>query len=518
MEHRVAKDALREGQMVEVLAGERKLLLLKADGEYRAYAARCPHYGAPLADGLLHDGRVLCPWHKSVFDALSGDLLQPPTLAALPWFPVRVEGGEVYVEVPEDAKRQRTPRMVSFDPDADPRTFAVIGGGAVGATAVAALREGGFRGRILMVSAEDRWPYDRPNLSKDYLAGEAGPDWLTLRPDSFYEEHDIERVANVVGSFDAVTRRIDLVNGRTMAPSAVLIAPGAEPRRLQVAGAGLPGVRTLRSRDDCDELIAAAKQAEHVVVVGASFIGMEVAAGLTHRGKDVVIVAPDEVPFAATLGPVVGDVLRGAHEARGARFRLGHRPAAILGEQRVTAVELDDGERLPADLVVVGIGVQPRTGFVHGLPREKDGGLRVDQQLRAAPGVWAGGDVASYPEAHVGERVRIEHWRLAEQHGRAAGLSMAGEGSAFDGVPFFWTQQAGVTLGFAGVGAGWTETIVSGDAGARDFTVFYCRDEQVRAACGTRDRELGVFIELMRAAALPPASALRKGEGLEAFL
>ena len=254
-------------------------------------------------------------------------------------------------------------------------------------------------------------------------------------------------------------------------------------------------------------------------MIGASFIGMEVAASLTHRGRQVTVVAPDEVPFARTLGATVGEMLRAAHEAQGTSFRLGKRPLALHGNGEVTAVELDDGERLPADLVVVGVGVSPRTAFVRGLPVDDDGGIRVDEQLRAAPGVWAGGDVARYPEAHVGEPVRIEHWRLAEQHGRAAAFSMAGAGEAFDGVPFFWTQQAGLLLGFAGVGAGWTDTIVSGEPAAHDFTVFYCKGEQVRAACGTRNRELDVFTELMRTGSVPPAAALRAARGgLDAYL
>ena len=213
MEHRVARDELREGEMAEVRAGERKLLLVRTGGQYRAFAARCTHYGAPLAEGLLHDGRILCPWHQSVFEAETGDLLQPPALAALPQYAVRVEAGEVYVDVPDDAKRQRSMPMAAYDPDADGRTFVIVGGGAVAATAAATLREAGFAGRVVVISAEDRWPYDRPNLSKDYLAGEAGADWLPLHPGAFYERHGIERMHDTVTGLDVAGRRLETSGG-----------------------------------------------------------------------------------------------------------------------------------------------------------------------------------------------------------------------------------------------------------------------------------------------------------------
>jgi apoptosis-inducing factor 3 len=519
MEHRVAADELRDGEMREVRAGKRRLLLVRAGNTYRAFGGTCPHYGAPLAEGLLHDGRVLCPWHQSVYDALRGDLLEPPSLAALPGFAVRVDGDSVLVDVPDDAGRQRPMPMAEPDPDADGRLFAVIGGGAVAGAAAGALREAGFRGRILIVSAEDRWPYDRPNLTKDYLAGDAGADWLPLRPDGFYERHGVERLHDTVVGLDVQRRVLRLLSGAELAPDAVLVASGAEPRRLDVPGHDLPGVLTLRSWDDCERLKEQVQHARQVVVVGASFIGMEVAASLAQLGRRITVVAPDEVPFARVLGATVGGVLLGAHRTRGTEFRLGRRPVALHGYGGVTTVELDDGEMLAADLVVLGVGVTPRTAFIEGVTRCDDGGLRVDEELRVAPGVWAGGDAARYPEPHVGEPVRIEHWRLAEQHGRAAAFSMAGQGRPFDGVPFFWTQQAGLTLGFAGVAGRWSDEIVTGDPEEGDFTVFYAAGDRLRAACGTRDKELDVFAELMRQGRLPAAAALRSARGgLESFL
>ena len=513
MEYNTGPDSLNDGQMKQVEAGARKVLLLRVGGEYHAYASRCPHYQAPLAKGLLHDGRVLCPWHQSVFDAVTGGLLDPPALAALPEFKVRVADGEVYVDVPDDAKGQRPMAMVTPDFGADTRTFAIIGAGAAAGTAVAALREAGYRGRIVLISQEDRWPYDRPNLSKDYLAGEAEAKWLPLRAPAFYERHGIERIHARVTSLDVRTRRIDLEGGESMTPDAVLIASGGVPRRLTIPGGDLPGVFTLRSWSDCDRILTAVEQAENVVVVGASFVGMETAASLVLRGKHVTVVAPEATPFERTLGATVGDTLRVLHEAKGVRFRLARTPVALHGDQRVETVELDDGTTLPADLVVAGVGVTPATTFVRGVELDPDGGIRVDDRFRVAPGVWAAGDVARYPEPHAGEALRIEHWRLAEQHGRAAAFAMAGAGEAQTGdaqvgVPFFWTVQFGLRLGFVGVGPGWTDTLVVGDPGAHDFTVYYSANDTLRAACGTRDRDLAIFAELMRTGTLPPASVL----------
>jgi apoptosis-inducing factor 3 len=509
MEQRLAGVTLADGQMTEAEAGSAKVLVVRTGDVYHAYAARCPHYQAHLADGLLHDGRILCPWHQSVFEAATGRLVEPPTLDGLPEYPLRLEDGTLIVDVPERAPERQAPAMAAFDPDADPRLFALVGGGAAAGAAAGALREAGYAGRILLISPEEAWPYDRPNLTKDYLAGSAEPDWLPLRPDAFYDKHGIERLRDRVTRLDVKTRQMDLASSPSFTPDAVLIVPGAAPRTLPVEGAALPGVFTLRSLDDCDRLIAAAEAARRAVVIGGSFIGMEAAASLVQRGLEVTVVAPDQTPFARTLGADAGAVLQRLHEAKGTRFRLARHVQAIEGEGVARGVRLDDGELLACDLVLVGIGVRPASGFVSGIDLDEDGGIRVDEQLRVAPGVWAAGDVARYPEAHVREPVRIEHWRLAEQHGRAAAFAMAGAAGPFTGVPFFWTQHFDLTLGFAGVGPGWNETIVDGDLAERDFTVLYAKDGTLRAACGTRDRELDAFTELMRTGALPPASALR---------
>jgi NADPH-dependent 2,4-dienoyl-CoA reductase/sulfur reductase-like enzyme/nitrite reductase/ring-hydroxylating ferredoxin subunit len=512
MEHTVARETeLPAGTLREVDAGGTKVLLIGGADGVRAFGARCPHYDAPLADGLLHDGRLMCPWHGGTFDAHTGDLLEPPPLAGLAPLAVRVADGDVIVDLPDRPSRQRTMPMAERDRD-DRRTFAVVGGGAAGGAAVEALRQHGFTGRIVLISREDRGPYDRPNLSKDYLAGTAGADWLPLRPESFYERHAIELRCAAVERLDVATSRLEFTDGTTLTPDAVLIATGGTPRRLDVPGADLPGVFTLRSWSDCDAIIAALEGAAAAVVVGASFIAMETAASLRERGLEVTVVAPDAVPLATQLGAELGGYLQARHERHGVRFRLGRTVARVDGDDRVCAVELDDGSRIDAALVVAGIGVAPATGFVANVEVNDDGSLDVDDELRVNDhGVWAAGDVARYPEAHVGGRARIEHWRLAEQLGRAAAASMAGHGRPFAAVPGFWTQQFGLRVAYVGVGRDWDETIVVGDIGRGDFTVVYAHGERLVAAAGTRDLDLAAFSELMRLDRLPRRAELRGG-------
>jgi len=510
MEERVAstKD-LTDGQMMTVLVGGKKVLLARVEGRYYATAARCPHWGGPLPEGTLHGPRLLCPWHKATFEVRSGDLLEPPALDGIAAFRVRVDGDDVYVDRSEEPRRGRTMPMYACDLDAEAREFVIIGAGAAAAAAAEALRQECFLGRILLISPEDQWPYDRPNLSKDFLAGELEAKWLPLRSPDFYDEHTIERIVGRVTQLDVASRTITLDDGSTLTPDAVLIAGGARPRRLDLPGAGLPGVFSLRSLDDAERLAAAAGSARRAVVVGASFIGMEVAASLVRRGLEVTVVGPQTIPFERILGEEVGRVVQARHAEHGTRFALGRGVARFVGDSAIRAVELDDGVSLEADLVVVGVGVQPATDFVTGVELDGDGGLPVDEQLRVAPGVWAAGDVARYREPHTGRDVRIEHWRLAEQQGRAAARAMAGRGEPFTGVPFFWTQHFDLELGYAGAGQGWEELLVVGDLGAGDFTAFYVAQDKLLAACGTQPDEIGAFVELMRVAALPTVSDLR---------
>jgi NADPH-dependent 2,4-dienoyl-CoA reductase/sulfur reductase-like enzyme/nitrite reductase/ring-hydroxylating ferredoxin subunit len=501
---------LRDGEMKEVSSGETRILLARVGERFHAVAASCPHYGAPLAEGVLCGTRVVCPWHHACFNVTNGALEEPPALDALTSYGVRVEGGRVFVSVPEETPDRRTPAMAKPEPDADPRRFVIIGAGAAGYVAAQTLREEGFRGRVLMITREGRAPYDRPNLSKDYLQGHAEPEWMPLRGEEFFDEHGIELVLDKeVTRVDARAKTVTFEGGETHAYDALLVATGGAPVKLNIPDANLKNICVLRGFADADSLIETAGRSRRAVVVGASFIGMEAACGLRERGLEVTVVAPSREPFESTLGPEVGAVFRRLHESRGVRFKLGSIVYHFEGTSSVEAVVLDSGERLETDLVVVGTGVRPVTQFLEGVTLDEDGGVVVDGRLRAADGLYAAGDIASFPERRAGGRVRIEHWRSAQQQGRTAARNMAGRDAEFDGVPFFWTRQFDAALLYVGHAPSWDEIVYRGDLDAHDFLAFYVKDGRVLAVAGmNRDRELAAAEELMRLGRMPAPGQL----------
>jgi len=504
---------LRDGEMKEVKVGETRVLLARVGGEFHAVSATCPHYGAPLVEGALCGTRVVCPWHHAAFNVTNGDLEEPPALDGLQSYDVRVDGERILVRLPEEPQDRQTPAMAGCDPDSDPYLFVVLGAGAAGYSAAQTLREEGFRGRVVLITREDRGPYDRPNVSKDYLQGQAEPEWMPLRPDEFFDEHGIELVRNLeVTRVDAQSKTITFEGGETLRYDALLVATGGTPVRLNIPGSDLKNICVLRSFADADSVIATAARSRRAVVVGASFIGMEAAAALRARGLEVTVVAPSREPFMSTLGPEVGALFRRLHEANGVRFRLGSIVYRFEGSHNVEAVVLDSGERIETDMVLVGAGVRPATHFLEGVALDEDGAVVVDSRLRAADGLYAAGDIASFPDPRTGERVRIEHWRVAQQQGRVAARNMAGLDTAFDGVPFFWTRQFDAGLLYVGHAPEWDEIVYRGDPQAHDFLAFYVRGGRVAAVAGmNRNREMAAAEELLRLGRMPAPAALRGG-------
>src|SRR5689334_13074051 len=502
---------LRDGEMKEFSAGETRILLARVDGGFHAVSATCPHYGGPLAEGALCGTRVMCPWHHAVFNVVNGDLEEPPALDALVSYAVRVDDEKIFVRVPEVTADRRTPAMAKCDPNVDSRQFVIIGAGAAGYSAAQTLREEGFRGQIVMITREDRAPYDRPNLSKDYLHGHAEPEWMPLRGEDFFNEHDITLLLNRdVTSVDARTKTITFDSGETMDYDALLVATGGAPVRLNMSGGDLKNVCVLRSFADADSIIETASHSRRCVVVGASFIGMEAAYSLRERGLDVTVVAPSSEPFELTLGREVGAVFRRLHEKHGVRFKLGSIVYGFEGSHKVEAVTLDNGEQIETDMVVVGVGVRPVTQFIDGVELDQKGAVVVDSSLRAADGLYAAGDIASFPDSRAGERIRIEHWRTALKQGRTAARNMLGRNVTFDGVPFFWTQQFDVVLLYVGHAAVWDEIIYRGDVAAHDFLAFFVKDNRVLAVAGmNRDREMDAAEELLRLHRMPAREQLK---------
>ena len=497
-----------------------QVLLTRQQGQVHAFAPNCPHYGAPLEKGKVVNGKLICPWHHACFQVENGHLCEPPALDDLPTYAVREAAGRILVQVPPSppastdkpdatptAELGGTPPPAPAAAPADARTFVIVGGGAAGEFAAQTLRREGFLGRVVLVSADEHAPYDRTKLSKAYLAGKAKPVALPLREVDFYTAQRIERLQNtrVVG-LDLAKQEIDLEGQVPLRYDQLLLAPGGTPNRLpKLPGHHLPGVFTLRTQADADALLAAAKDAKQVVVIGASFIGMEAASSLIGEGRAVTVIAQEKVPFARVLGPEIGAMFQKMHEEKGVHFAIEAEVTALLGDGHVTGVQLKTGQILPADVVVLGVGVRPATDFLqHAFTLEKDGGVAVNEYLQAAPQVYAAGDIARFPLAATGQPARIEHWRLAQQHGRTAARNMLGRQEKFAAAPFFWTQQYGKSLRYAGHAEQWDDIIYHGDVAKQDFLAFYVQAGRIVAAAGMgRDADMIYIAELLGTAQMP---------------
>ncbi len=502
---------LTDGSMKQIAVEGGDILLVRAHGEISALGAFCTHYNARLENGILSDDTIVCPYHHACFCAKSGDLKEPPALNALPKFEAVVRGEDIVVKLPEKVAKMRIPDMVPADPVRDPRTFVILGAGAAGNSAAQSLRQNGFQGRIQMISNETDLPYDRPNLDKDYLQGEAKEEWMPLRSAKFFQNRGIELILGKnVTAVDTRAKIITFETGERIGYDRLLLAAGSVPRRLNVPGETLGDIYTLRSFNDSRALIKACEKASRAVIVGASFIGLESASSLRKRGLDVIVVAPEAVPFERILGSEIGNMLRLAHEENGVAFQLGTGIERFEGTNAVKSVVLKNGNRIDADLVLIGVGVTPNTGYLKDVRRETDGSVQTDPYFCVAEDVYAAGDIARVPDWRNGEHIRIEHWRTAQQQGRDAALNMAGLPTENASVPFFWTKQANLSLRYVGHTRGWDEILFDGDVASRNFVAFYIKDNEVRAAAGCRrDKQMALILQRMRTKSMPSAADIR---------
>jgi 3-phenylpropionate/trans-cinnamate dioxygenase ferredoxin reductase subunit len=486
---------VQEGAMVSGHVEGKPVLIARVGREYLAITNKCTHYSAPLAKGLLVGDTVRCPWHHACFSLRTGEPLRAPALDPVDCWTIEQKDGTLRVTGKAPARPR--PRPSSSGPDA----IVIVGTGAAGNAAAEKLRRRGFAGGVTMVGADESVPYDRPNLSKDYLAGEAPEDWIPLRDEDFYRDIDVRLLRNTsVTSLDLLSKRVALSTGESVPFGALLLATGAEPVRLSIPGADLPHVRTLRSLNDSRGIIELATSARRAVVVGASFIGLEVAAALRARDIDVHVVAPEAAPLERALGPEVGARIRAMHEAHGVVFHLGTKPRSISRE----AVSLENGESLPADLVVVGIGVRPRLQLAEQAGLAMDRGVLVNEFLETtAPGVYAAGDIARFPDPRTQQGIRVEHWVLAERHGEVAALNMMGERQPFRQMPFFWSAHYGTSLRYVGHAETWDRIEIDGNLALDDCRVAYIKDgRELAVATLGRDRanlEAEVLMEEGRA-------------------
>jgi NADPH-dependent 2,4-dienoyl-CoA reductase/sulfur reductase-like enzyme/nitrite reductase/ring-hydroxylating ferredoxin subunit len=470
----VALAEVADGAMLLGHTQGEPILLVRRGDEFFAIGAVCTHYGGPLAEGLLVDETVRCPWHHACFSLRTGLVLRAPALNPVSCWRVERQGGILRV-------REKLERASSSRPEiaGAPDSVVILGGGAAGNTAAETLRNEGYAGRITMLSADESGPYDRPNLSKDYLAGNAAEEWIPLRPPAFFEEQGIDLILSTRAvAIDTKQRHVELEDGSRHVYDALLLATGAEPVRLRVPGADHPHVHYLRSLADSRSLVARTLTARRAAVIGASFIGLEVAASLRARGLEVHVVAPEAVPMERIMGAEVGHLVRSLHEEHGVIFHLGT-TAVSLDERQVT---LQNGEVISADFVVVGIGVRPATALAEAAGLATDRGLVVNEYLQTSvAGIFAAGDIARWPDPLTGEKIRVEHWTVAERQGQTAARNILGRRERFDAVPFFWSQHYDVAISYVGHAERWDRTEIAGDIAARNGTVAYIRDGRTLA-------------------------------------
>ena len=434
----VAVDRFPDGGMLQGKVAEESVVLARSGNEFFAVGASCTHYGGPLAKGLIVGDTLRCPLHHACFSLRTGEALRRPAFDPIPHWRVERVGDSVFVREKLTAPIRR-PAAASVQGEKSPTSVVIVGGGGAGLAAADTLRREGYEGPLTLISADEDPPYDRPNLSKDYLAGKAPDDWMPLRPPSYYTDQRIDLVLkSPVVSLDVRQKQIRAADGTTYAFDRLLLATGAHPVKLAVPGATDSQLSYLRSYADSRALVARAERAKQVVIIGGSFIGLEVAASLRIRGLAVHVVTLEKAPLERVMGHEIGEFIRDLHEANGVVFHLQDTISRLEGRK----VILRSGSSLDADLLVLGVGVRPVSALAEGAGLKVDQGVVVDAYLEtSAPGIFAAGDVARWPDPHSGELVRVEHWVFAERQGQVAARNILGSRERFDVVPFFWTRQ-----------------------------------------------------------------------------
>jgi apoptosis-inducing factor 3 len=471
---------VRDGEMLLGHAFGEPVLLARRGDEFFAIGATCTHYGGPLAKGLMVDCTVRCPWHHARFDLRTGEAIAAPALNNVTCYKIEKRGERFFVTGKIEKKPERKPKLSADN-------VVIIGAGAAGGAAAEMLRREGYDGPITLIGADESLPYDRPNLSKDYLAGNAPEEWIPLRPPEFYREQKIDALTSTtVTSIDPKAKQVTLSDGRSLGYGALLLATGAEPVHLTIPGADLSHVCYLRTLSDSRRIIEKAKNAQRAVVIGSSFIGLEVAWSLRERKLEIAVIGRDSVPLGKVLGTEMGNLVRETHEAHGVKFHLGRTPAAIHDGY----VQLDDGTKLDCDLVVIGIGVRPNTRLAEQAGIATDNGVLVNEFLETnIPGIFAAGDIARWPDPRAG-RIRVEHWVVAQRQGQTAARNILGATKPFTSLPFFWSNHFDLHIHYVGHGSGGDDPSVSGDLKAKHGSVIFRGDGKVSAVASIgRDRE-----------------------------
>ncbi|XP_055736894.1 apoptosis inducing factor mitochondria associated 4 isoform X1 [Salvelinus fontinalis] len=476
---------LQDGQMKEVEVDEQKILLVRTQGLYSAVGSKCSHYGAPLIKGALVGDRVRCPFHGACFNIKTGDIEEYPGLDCLPSYKVKVEDGKVYVSVNKKSlKLYKRVKDMSCRVSGVRHTILLIGGGPASLLCAETLRQNRYEGRIVMVTRDTLPPIDKPKLSKAMHLESAS---LLLRPTDFFQQHDIELwMEKEVVSVNPVEKTVKLNDGSLHYYDQLLISTGCRARPLSCPGSELEGVRILQSYEDAKEIHQSCV-GKKAVVVGASFIGMEVASYLADKAASVAMVGNGSYPFKRSLGPEIGKMTMQMLEESKVKFYMNDGVVEIIGQNgKVKEVVLKSGAVVETDVVIAGIGVIPNSDFLKESQVEVDSrkAVIIDKFMRTnIPNVFGAGDVTSFPlTIRKDQRVNIGHWQLASAHGRVAALNMLQKQIKIDSVPFFWTVLLGKSVRYTGYGEGYTEIIFKGKVEERKFLAFYIKDDQVVAA------------------------------------
>ena len=472
-------DEVADGAMVEGHAFGEAVLIARRGEEFFAIGATCTHYGGPLAKGLMVDCTVHCPWHHARFDLRTGEAIAAPALNDVSCWKVEKREDRVVVIGKSDNKPEPRKPVVS------PVNIVIVGAGAAGGAAAEMLRRQGYTGPITLIGRDEFLPYDRPNLSKDYLAGNAPEEWIPLRPADFYPEQKIDTITRTeVTSIDTSRKQVTLSDGRPLGYGALLLATGADPVKLDIPGYDLPHVCYLRTLADSRRIIDNAKNAKRVVVIGDSFIGLEVAWSLRERKLEVAVIGKHSVPLEKVLGRDFGSLVKKTHEANGVTFHLGR---AVKIE--VKSVQLDNGTKLECDFVVVGIGVRPNTALAESAGIATNNGIVVNEFLQTnVPEIFAAGDIARWPDPRAGN-IRVEHWVVAQRQGQTAARNMLGAREPFTVPPFFWSNHFDVHIHYVGHAGRDNSASISGDVNAKDASVFF-RDGKKTTAVTSIGRDV----------------------------
>ncbi|SJL00039.1 related to rhodocoxin reductase [Armillaria ostoyae] len=519
---------LKDGEMKEVDFEQGKVLLSRLGDKIHATSAYCTHYGAPLAKGVLtYDGRVTCPWHGACFHVSSGDIEDAPAPAGIHSFETRVTDGKIYVSANPaytlKEKTARPPKLSTTSFDAVGKGTIIVGGGAGAFSLVESLRENGYKYPITILTKEPHAPIDRTKLSKALITDPSKLEWKNAAELKVKFGTNV-RTGVTVTSIDFPNRKVIIDGKDSLIYDKLVLATGGIPRRLPIPGADLENVFTFRTVEDAQKVDAAAQKGKRVVVIGSSFISMELVVALAKRGLESIdVIGMEEYPFEAVLGKEVGKGLMKYHESQGVKFHMSSKVEKIVPHEdndKLATGVIVNGETLPADFIIMGVGVAPATDFLKGLIElEADGSVKVDEYLRAiktppgVKGVFAIGDIAVAPVVQKGRVVtfaRIEHWNVASNQGRVLGRSIAGTPRPYSKLPFFWSAQ-GQQLRYGGYGAGHDEVTIVGDPGELKFIAYYSKSGKIIAVASMQnDPVASKALQLLRLGMMPTLAELKE--------